>query len=134
MPPAPAAQVPGDLPSLIQGGSSSAPTAPASPAEPVATPAAPPPALAEQESPPAPVAVDEASKPKPVPVSVRLDILPWGEVWINGAARGVSPPVKELKLLPGKYQVVVRNADLPPLRMTLDVKAGRPAVISHTFK
>jgi hypothetical protein len=92
-----------------------------------------PPAPAAQEAAP-PAATEEAPKPKPVPVTVRLDIRPWGEVWINGVARGISPPVKDLKLIPGKYQVVVRNADLPPMRMTLEVKPGKPAVISHTFQ
>jgi hypothetical protein len=77
-----------------------------------------------------------ANKPKPmgVPVRVRLDIRPWGEVWVNGVARGISPPVKEIRLIPGKYQVVLRNADLPPYRGTLEIKAGKPAVISHTFQ
>ncbi|MNV11835.1 hypothetical protein D3C71_1024140 [compost metagenome] len=69
-----------------------------------------------------------------VPVRVRLDIRPWGEVWVNGVARGISPPVKEIRLIPGKYQVVLRNADLPPYRGTLEIKAGKPAVISHTFQ
>jgi len=80
--------------------------------------------------------IDEAPKPRPlaVPVTVRLDIRPWGEVWINGIARGISPPVKELRLIPGKYQVVLRNADLPPYRGTLEIKAGKPGVISHTFQ
>ncbi|WP_225856522.1 hypothetical protein [Achromobacter xylosoxidans] len=49
-------------------------------------------------------------------------------------ARGISPPVKELRLIPGKYQVLLRNADLPPYRATLEVKAGKPAVISHAFQ
>lgn len=79
-------------------------------------------------------AQEEAPKAKPAAVAVRLDIRPWGEVWINGVARGVSPPVKELRLVPGKYNVVVRNADLPPYRLTLDVKPGKPAVIAHVFK
>ncbi|MBB1598041.1 serine/threonine protein kinase [Achromobacter sp. UMC46] len=103
-----------------------------------------PPALSAETSDPAaqapaaaaPAAADEAPKPKPlaVPVTVRLDIRPWGEVWINGIARGISPPVKELRLIPGKYQVVLRNADLPPYRGTLEIKAGKPGVISHTFQ
>ena len=84
--------------------------------------------------PPGAVLQDDAPKPKPVPVQVRLDIRPWGEVWINGIARGISPPVKELRLIPGKYQVVLRNADLPPYRATLEIKAGKPAVISHVFE
>ncbi|EFV82207.1 hypothetical protein HMPREF0005_00820 [Achromobacter xylosoxidans C54] len=49
-------------------------------------------------------------------------------------ARGISPPVKELRLIPGKYQVVLRNADLPPYRTTLEVRPGKPAVISHVFE
>ncbi len=144
-PPAPAAtQAPADLPSLTANGAAagqpgaagSAATSVAPSAGTQANPASTadaPPAPAAQESAPAPAA-EEAPKPKPVPVTVRLDIHPWGEVWINGVARGISPPVKDLKLIPGKYQVVVRNADLPPMRMTLEVKPGRPAVISHTFQ
>jgi len=82
------------------------------------------------------VPTEDVVKPKPlaVPVTVRLDIRPWGEVWVNGIARGISPPVKELRLIPGKYQVVLRNADLPPYRGTLEIKAGKPAVISHVFQ
>ncbi len=107
------------------------PAQPAPPAE-APTTAVTPPAAAPAEAPA--VVAEEAPKPKPVPVLVRLDIRPWGEVWINGVARGISPPVKELRLIPGKYQVVLRNADLPPYRMTLEVKAGKPAVISHVFQ
>lgn len=118
------------------GVSTSAPLTPApgTPAEPGA--AAPAPAVPTVQEPAAPTAPaqDEAPKPKPVPVLVRLDIRPWGEVWINGVARGISPPVKELRLIPGRYQVVLRNADLPPYRATLEVKAGKPAVISHVFE
>jgi len=144
-PPAPTAtQAPADLPSLTASGAAAwqpaaagAATTPDSssagtqsnPANTAETPPAP---AAQEAAPPA--ATEEAPKPKPVPVTVRLDIRPWGEVWINGVARGISPPVKDLKLIPGKYQVVVRNADLPPMRMTLEVKPGKPAVISHTFQ
>lgn len=123
-----------------------APTAPQSESAPATkdpSAAEPPPAASVQAPDPAAQApavaapsTDEAPKPKPlaVPVTVRLDIRPWGEVWINGIARGISPPVKELRLIPGKYQVVLRNADLPPYRGTLEIKAGKPGVISHTFQ
>ncbi len=109
---------------------SDTPAQPAVPAE-ASGATSTPPAAAPAET---PAVAEEAPKPKPVPVLVRLDIRPWGEVWINGVARGISPPVKELRLIPGKYQVVLRNADLPPYRMTLEVKAGKPAVISHVFQ
>lgn len=110
------------------GSAPPASASPAMPTEPAAAAGAAP--IPEAAAP----AQDEAPKPKPVPVLVRLDIRPWGEVWINGVARGISPPVKELRLIPGKYQVVLRNADLPPYRATLEVRPGKPAVISHVFE
>ncbi|MFY3137656.1 serine/threonine protein kinase [Achromobacter xylosoxidans] len=122
--PGAAATTPAEAPAGI---APPAPATPAMPTEPASATAAPTPEAAAP-------AQEDAPKPKPVPVLVRLDIRPWGEVWINGVARGISPPVKELRLIPGKYQVVLRNADLPPYRTTLEVRPGRPAVISHVFE
>ncbi|AZR83321.1 hypothetical protein ACL7C5_01735 [Bordetella pertussis] len=64
---------------------------------------------------------EAAATPAPAAarVTVRINVQPWGEIWINGVRRGVSPPMKELRLVPGRYSVVVRNADLPPYRATL---------------
>lgn len=109
------------------------------PAEPVnkqvlpaapATPAAPVPDNVASASP------QELLQPKPAVarVAVRVNIQPWGEVWVNGQNRGVSPPLRELRLAPGKYSIVVRNADLPAYRDTLEVKAGQSAAINHTFR
>lgn len=127
-------QAQAQVPAQGQGGAGAAAETPAPPAAPADTqPSTQTPSTAEPAEPPAATA-DEAPKPKPVPVLVRLDIRPWGEVWINGVARGISPPVKELRLIPGKYQVVLRNADLPTYRATLEVKAGKPTVITHFFQ
>ncbi|QQB36467.1 serine/threonine protein kinase [Achromobacter deleyi] len=127
--PAPQAALP-ETPAPDAGGTAPPPPATAEP-DANAAPATP---GAQEPAAPAAAPPEEAPKPKPVPVLVRLDIRPWGEVWINGVARGISPPVKELRLIPGKYQVLLRNADLPPYRATLEVKAGKPAVISHAFQ
>ncbi|OWT67334.1 MULTISPECIES: hypothetical protein [unclassified Achromobacter] len=67
------------------------------------------------------------------PVPVRIDVRPWGEIIVDGVARGVSPPLKELRLAPGKHSVIIKNTGLPNFRMTLEVKAGTPATISHVF-
>ncbi|WP_175167892.1 serine/threonine protein kinase [Achromobacter sp. CF-sbj1-Ac2-l] len=130
--PAPDAGGPAATPSAVPpaGLGAAAPSAPPAASEPDAN-AAP---RVQEPAASAAAPQDDAPKPKPVPVLVRLDIRPWGEVWINGVARGISPPVKELRLIPGKYQVLLRNADLPPYRATLEVKPGKPAVISHTFQ
>lgn len=96
-----------------------------------------------EPAPPAtqPDAVEEKPEAEPPPpitspvpwVRVRVNVQPWGEVWINGVRRGVSPPLKEIRLPPGQYSVVVRNANLPPYRGTLTVREGRPTVLSHSF-
>jgi cytoskeletal protein RodZ len=111
------------------GAPASAPAAEASNNAPTpATTAAP---TTASETPP-----DAAPKapPKATPVAVRVAVRPWGEVLINGRSRGVSPPLRELSLTPGRYQVTVRNASAGEHRMTLTVAAGKPASISHEFK
>lgn len=111
------------------GAPASAPAAEASNNAPTpATTAAP---TTASETPP-----DAAPKapPKAAPVAVRVAVRPWGEVLINGRSRGVSPPLRELSLTPGRYQVTVRNASAGEHRMTLTVAAGKPASISHEFK
>ncbi|WP_167380350.1 hypothetical protein [Achromobacter insolitus] len=45
----------------------------------------------------------------------------------------MSPPLRELSLAPGRYQVIVRNASAGDHRMTLTVAPGRPASITHEF-
>lgn len=82
----------------------------------------------------------EAAEPPPPPIAspapwvrVRVNIHPWGELWVNGVRRGVSPPLKEIRLAPGQYSVVVRNANLPPYRGTLTVREGRQSVLSYSF-
>ncbi|MFB8831848.1 serine/threonine-protein kinase [Azotobacter sp. CWF10] len=78
------------------------------------------------------------AKPKVSPVQVQLRILPWGEVYVGGRRRGVSPPLKTLSLPPGVYRIEVRNGELPPFRtrLVVDPEAGgkQDLVISHRFE
>ncbi|MDF8365509.1 hypothetical protein [Achromobacter anxifer] len=78
--------------------------------------------------------VAQTPPPPAPPVTVSVAVRPWGEVLINGRSRGVSPPLRELSLAPGRYQVTLRNASAGDHRMTLTVTAGRPASIVHEFK
>ncbi|ACO78845.1 Protein kinase [Azotobacter vinelandii CA] len=80
----------------------------------------------------------KVAKPKVSPVQVQLRILPWGEVYVGGRRRGVSPPLKTLSLPPGVYRIEVRNGELPPFRtrLVVDPEAGgkQDLVISHRFE
>ncbi|WP_369653811.1 serine/threonine protein kinase [Variovorax sp. V213] len=66
---------------------------------------------------------------------VVLNIRPWGQVLVDGAERGVSPPLKSLSLRPGIYNIEVRNGDLDVYRQRVTVQDSRSApVVSHEFK
>ena len=66
--------------------------------------------------------------------TVSLAVLPWGEVFVNGRSRGVSPPLKNLKLAPGTYTIEVRNTTFAPLKQKVRVKAREEVTVRHVFK
>jgi non-specific serine/threonine protein kinase len=63
----------------------------------------------------------------------RLTILPWGEIWVNGQRYGVSPPVRELSLAAGSYEIELRNPGLPTETRTILIKAGENPAIYYNF-
>jgi len=68
------------------------------------------------------------------PGTLRLAIVPWGEVFINGKSRGVSPPMKNLKLPPGRYKIEIRNTSFAPRVEVVQVKSRGEVTIRHVFK
>jgi class 3 adenylate cyclase len=112
---------------------------------PATTAAAPPPvrpkpkpAVPVTREPPAalpPVAVLE---PDPVAAGgagiVAFAIAPWGEIFIDGQRRGVSPPMRELELNPGSYKIEIRNTTFPAHVQTVEVEAGGRIRIKHQFR
>ena len=67
------------------------------------------------------------------PGTVRLAISPWGEVAVDGDVKGVTPPLNQLKLAPGRYTITVRNGEAPVFRQTVEVQPGRELRIRHKF-
>ena len=69
------------------------------------------------------------------PVSVRLYVIPWGEVYVNGVRRGVSPPFRSMNLAPGTYRIEIRNGTLPPFVRVLTLDVGEaPVDIRYSFE
>ena len=72
------------------------------------------------------------SKPKPrsrpsrpvalPPASLTVIVYPWGDVWINGKARGPSP-LKDLSLKPGSYEISAGQGEQSVTR-TVRLRAG----------
>jgi serine/threonine protein kinase len=74
--------------------------------------------------------------PVPVPVadgSLNLTVKPWGEVFIDNVSKGVSPPLKRLKLPAGTYQLEIKNPGGPSLMRQLEVKPGEALSLTHQF-
>jgi eukaryotic-like serine/threonine-protein kinase len=90
-----------------------------------------------QTATPALVAAAPAAKPASAAATtgrVRLAIQPWGEIEVNGKKMGVSPPLGQFNLEPGRHTVTVRNADFSPRSFTIDVETGKTVRVAHTFQ
>ncbi len=111
---------------------------------PSTAPVAPP---ATASEPPAPAAAGPGAR-EPVPPErkrnetviappseglITLAIAPWGEVLVDGEPRGISPPLTRMSLPPGSYAIEVRNGNSPPLKTTIDVRAGQTQAVRHKF-
>ena len=65
---------------------------------------------------------------------LKLAVSPWGEVYVDGRRRGVSPPLRQVELAPGKHSIEIRNTVFSPRRQLLDVKANARLKIKHRFQ
>ena len=64
---------------------------------------------------------------------IALAIAPWGEVYVDGDRVGVSPPVNEVEVAPGKRKVEIRNGSFPVYTQTVEIKADQKVRIKHKF-
>ncbi|HWN30307.1 MAG TPA: adenylate/guanylate cyclase domain-containing protein [Burkholderiales bacterium] len=66
--------------------------------------------------------------------SIALAINPWGEVYVDGRKMGVSPPLKELQVTPGKHTIEIKNTSFASHTETLEVKLNDRLNIKHEFR
>jgi len=79
-------------------------------------------------------AVPETVASAPAPATLSFAISPWGEVHINGKMHGISPPLRNVDLPPGRHRVEIRNAGFPPHVEIVDAKSGGRIRIRHKFQ
>jgi serine/threonine-protein kinase len=83
---------------------------------------------------PTPSVAEEASSTPRAAARVALAVTPWGEVYVDGKKRGVTPPMTELQLTPGKHAIEIRNTNFQPYRRTVELGAGGRLKIKHKFE
>lgn len=57
-------------------------------------------------------------------IAYKLQIQPWGVVYVDGVDRGVSPPVKRLVLAPGRYTLRIANPNFHDRVLEIDTANG----------
>jgi hypothetical protein len=67
------------------------------------------------------------------PAQLEFDIKPQGEVFVDGAHKGKSPPLSQLQVAPGSHRIEVRNGKFPPLVSEVELAPGEQMQIKHTF-
>lgn len=67
------------------------------------------------------------------PALVKFQVKPRGDIFVDGAFKGRSPPINDLEIVPGRHVVQVKSAGQPPLELTLDLQPGEQVTITHTF-
>lgn len=65
---------------------------------------------------------------------VELAVAPWGEVFVNGTARGTTPPLQHLTLPAGRHTIELRNGDRQPYIAQVVVAPDRPQQITYRFQ
>lgn len=114
------------------------------------TPIRPPQAAKKPQAAPVPVAEAEpVPPPKAKPAkraaatagaadaatgNLRVNVIPWGEVLVNGTKYGDAPPLRDIALKPGSYKIEVRNPGFASYVQVIEVKPGEEIRIRHRFQ
>ncbi|MBB4862791.1 hypothetical protein HNP46_001635 [Pseudomonas nitritireducens] len=61
-------------------------------------------------------------------------VKPWGEVWVDGKRRGISPPLIRLELPAGRHEIELRNPGLPSHTQSVEISAGQALNLQHRFQ
>jgi len=94
-------------------------------------PETPPPAPAAP-TPSAPAAAQAEAAPAEKAV-IALAVTPWGEVYVNGAKLGVTPPVNVVEVNAGKAEIELRNPGFPSYTETVELAPGQHIRVKHKF-
>jgi len=61
-------------------------------------------------------------------------LFPDGDVFVDGVARGKSPPLATLRLPPGLHTIELKRKGEIPFRTSVDLLAGRTTTIEYDFR
>jgi hypothetical protein len=65
--------------------------------------------------------------------TLRLDIKPQGEIFVDGVSKGKTPPLTSIQIAPGKHRIEIRHTRASPLVLQVDAGPGEELSIRHSF-
>ena len=69
----------------------------------------------------------------PTKANLNFTVLPWGEIFIDGKSMGASPPLRKIKLSPGRHRIEIKNSTFSSYRKIVKLRAGENMKIRHKF-
>src|SRR4030095_15442425 len=81
--------------------------------------------------PPAPSRATAVATPM---ARVGLAVTPWGEIYVDGKRKGVTPPLTEIRIEAGKHNIEIRNTTFPSYAQSVDLAANGSLKIRHKFQ
>ncbi|HEX9451237.1 MAG TPA: PEGA domain-containing protein [Burkholderiales bacterium] len=67
------------------------------------------------------------------PATLAFELYPDGDIFVDGVARGRSPPLAHLRLEPGLHTVELKRKGEIPFRTSVDLQAGRTVTVEYAF-
>jgi serine/threonine-protein kinase len=80
-------------------------------------------------------AVPVIAKAEPAPIDlgvIQIAVSPWGEVYVDGQSKGITPPLTKLSLPVGKHKIEIKNGD-DNYAVTVEVNTEKEVKIAHRF-
>lgn len=91
-------------------------------------------AAAAASVPEAPVtAATPVEKPKKAETTVKLMVRPWGNIFVDGMLKGVSPPLKSVALSEGKHRVRIENPNFNAHVIDIEADGKKKPKIEYDF-
>lgn len=114
------------LPPAVADAAEAPPALPADTQEPLAQTEDP---TADSVASTAPPPADPPEVPNE-PVALTVQVSPWAEVYLDGAAQGRTPLPRALEVAPGAYILTLRHPDFPDYQTELDIAPGSARTVS----
>lgn len=64
--------------------------------------------------------------------ALQIAVSPWGEVYVDGQSKGITPPLTKLNLPVGKHKIEIKNGD-DNYAVTVEINSEKEVKIAHRF-